>query len=340
MFHPVPKQSMRTKIRKKRRKTTGRIRLHAVVLTVIIILMISAAAVIAVNMRSVGAEGNRKEVQSGGQAGQSRNLVIEQPAPEIDMSGLNSYAGIIVRVSDGKVLGQLRAEEKIFPASLTKIMTCIVAIEHMEDPDEPVLVDPESYDELYAMGASMAGFLPGEEARVIDLLYGIILPSGGECSVSIGKHFAGTEDKFVEWMNQKAEELGMENTHFTNTVGLHDEEHYTTVEDVSILLRYALQNRQFRTIFSSKSYQVPPTNYHPEGFTFLSSVFSQREDWTLENGEIKGGKTGFTDEAGLCLATFAFIGNAEYIAVTAKAAGDHSTEPYHVNDAFYLYNQI
>ncbi len=259
---------------------------------------------------------------------------------KINLSQIHSYAGIVLRLRDGKVITQFRENERIFPASLTKIMTCIIAIEKIDDIQEVIPVEAGIFPDLYSRDASMAGFLPGEQAKAIDLLYGMILPSGGECSVAVAEYTAGSEETFVAWMNEKAQELGMNDTHFSNVTGLHEESHYSTVKDLSTVLKYALKNETFKKIFETRSYSVSPTNQHPEGFTFYSSVFQLQENWILDNGEIKGGKTGYTDKAGLCLATEAVIENNEYIAVTAKADGNYSTEPYHVYDAFCLYDQI
>ena len=283
---------------------------------------------------------DRKTVET--QAEMAKPLTIEAAEQVIkpDLTEIYSEAGIVVRLKDGKVMTQFNQNERIFPASLTKIMTCIIAIEHIEDLEETVVISPERYNELYVQEASMAGFLPGEEARVIDLLYGSILPSGGECSAALAEHAAGSEEKFVELMNEKAEQLGMKETHYVNATGLHDDRQYSTVKDISLLLQYALGNDIFREIFCTKAYAVLPTPKHLDGFVFQSSMFSLRDDWTLEEGEIKGGKTGYTDQAGLCLATMALVRGDEYIAVTAKADGDHSTEPYHVYDAFTLYGLI
>ena len=283
---------------------------------------------------------DRKTVET--QAEMAKPLTIEAAEQVIkpDLTEIYSEAGIVVRLKDGKVMTQFNQNERIFPASLTKIMTCIIAIEHIEDLEETVVISPERYNELYVQEASMAGFFPGEEARVIDLLYGSILPSGGECSAALAEHAAGSEEKFVELMNEKAEQLGMKETHYVNATGLHDDRQYSTVKDISLLLQYALGNDIFREIFCTKAYAVLPTPKHLDGFVFQSSMFSLRDDWTLEEGEIKGGKTGYTDQAGLCLATMALVRGDEYIAVTAKADGDHSTEPYHVYDAFTLYGLI
>lgn len=267
-------------------------------------------------------------------------LVIEPQERKLDLQQLHSSAGIVIRLDDNKVIFQFQQDEKIFPASLTKIMTCILAIENINNLEETITLKPELFDELYAQNASMAGFLPDENVKIIDLLYGNILPSGGECSVALAEYVAGSEQAFVELMNKKADDLGMKNTHFINVTGLHNEFHYTTVKDIGVLLQYALNNETFNTIFQSRSYSVAPTNKHLSGFTFYSSMFKLQDQWELDTGEIVGGKTGYTDAAGLCLASEAIVNARRYIAITVNADGNHNTEPFHVYDAFYLYNQL
>lgn len=186
----------------------------------------------------------------------------------------------------------------------------------------------------------MAGFQPGEEASARDLLYGILLPSGAECCLAFADHIAGSERDFVGMMNRKADQLGMENTHFCNSTGLHEEDHYSTAEDIAILLRYALANEEFRKAFTTSRYSTSPTDLHPDGFTFSSSMFQYMDTPQIPGGEILGGKTGYTSEAGLCLASLARIGDTEYILVTAGAAGDHQTKAYHILDAESVYGQI
>lgn len=267
-------------------------------------------------------------------------IVIQSQQQKLDLSQLYSGAGIVIRLEDEEVIFRFQQNKKIFPASLTKIMTCIIAIENINELDAAVTLNKEIFDRLYAENASMAGFLPSENVKIIDLLYGNILPSGGECSVALAEYVAGSEQAFVELMNKKAKELGMNNTHFMNATGLHNQFHYTTVEDLGYLLQYALKNEIFNDIFQSKSYSVAPTNQHLNGFTFYSSMFKLRDQWELDEGEIVGGKTGYTDEAGLCLASEAIVNGRKYIAITVNAEGNHNTEPFHVNDAFYLYNQL
>ena len=139
---------------------------------------------------------------------------------------------------------------------------------------------------------------------------------------------------------EKAAELGMDSTHFVTCTGLHDENHYTTVRDLTKLLSYALQNDTFRQIYCTSEYTTSATASAPEGLHFLSTMFKKMDSPEVNGGEIEGGKTGYTGEAGQCLASLAKVDDVEYILVTAGAPGGPSTEPYHIEDAKAVYNRI
>lgn len=265
-----------------------------------------------------------------------------EPDPSVSISSdkLNSPNAILIRLKDHTILMQKNSEEKIYPASLTKMMTAIVAIEKLPDLKEVIKLTNSTFHGLYEADASMAGFLPGEQVKAIDLLYGVMLPSGAECCIGLADQIAGSEQNFVKIMNQKAADLGMNNTHFENAIGLHNENHYTTVKDLAILLSYALQNDTFREIFTSSRHSTQPTNKHPGGITFFSTMFEDLNNQNIINGEILGGKTGYTDEAGLCLASLAKVGKQEYILISAGAKGDHHSEQYNITDALAVYNSI
>lgn len=265
---------------------------------------------------------------------------VSGSADSISIDNLHSPYAILVRLDDNTILMQKKSEEKIYPASLTKIMTSIVAIENLPDLQGKIKLSNSMFQKLYKADASMAGFQPNEEVKAIDLLYGVMLPSGAECCIGIADNIAGSEQKFVKKMNKKAETLGMSNTHFANSTGLQDEEHYTTVKDLSILLSYALQNSTFRDIFTTSRYSTSSTNKHPNGITFNSTMFKSIENPAINGGKILGGKTGYTDEAGLCLASLAQKDGKEYVLVTAGAKGDHSTEQYNIDDAYEVYNEL
>jgi D-alanyl-D-alanine carboxypeptidase (penicillin-binding protein 5/6) len=253
---------------------------------------------------------------------------------------LKSPNAILIRLKDQTTLMQKNSEEKIYPASLTKMMTAIVAIENLHNLKEKIKLTNSTFQGLYGADASMAGFQPGEQVTAMDLLYGALLPSGAECCIGLVDQIAGSEQNFVKMMNQKAAELGMKNTHFENATGLQNENHYTTVKDLAILLSYALQNDTFREIFTSSRHFTKPTNIHPGGITFYSTMFEELKNQNITGGEILGGKTGYTDEAGLCLASLAKVGKQEYILISAGAKGDHNSEQYNITDALAVYNSI
>lgn len=259
---------------------------------------------------------------------------------KVDLNRMYSRNAILVDAESGDMVAERNGGEKIYPASMTKIMTAILAIENSGDLSERVIVPPEIFPPLQVEGASMAGFEPGEEVTPKDLLYGILLPSGAESCIAFAERIAGSEDKFVDLMNEKAKELGMHDTHFCNSTGLHNAKHYSTANDIAVLLQYALKNQDFREAFCSSRYSTNPSAQHPDGFTVYSTMFQEMESAAITGREILGGKTGYTKEGGLCLASLAQVNGREYILVTAKADGTHQTEPFHVLDAVNVYNQI
>jgi D-alanyl-D-alanine carboxypeptidase (penicillin-binding protein 5/6) len=267
-------------------------------------------------------------------------LIETDPAVSISSDRLNSANAILVRLKDHSILMQKNSEEKIYPASLTKIMTAIVAIEELPDLNTEIELSNSVFQGLSEADASMAGFQPGERVKAMDLLYGALLPSGAESCVALADYIAGSEKDFAGIMNQKAADIGMVSTHFENATGLHHEYHYTTVKDLAILLSYALQNDTFRQIFTSSRHSTPATNMHPDGISFNSTMFEELNDQNIIGGEILGGKTGYTEEAGLCLASLAQVGGQEYILISAGARGNHHSEQFNITDALAVYNGI
>lgn len=260
---------------------------------------------------------------------------------DIKLNSLYSKYAVLMDADTGEVLAEKNSKERIYPASMTKLMAALVAVERTEKWDVEVEIPQKIFARLYFDHASLAGFEPDEKVTPKDLLYGMLLPSGAECCTTYALWLAGEEEVFVEWMNEKAEELGMEGTHFMNTTGLHDENHYSTVEDMAVLLHQCLQNETLRLALSTPSYQTTPTAQHPQGLTLESTLFQALEDqMVLSDAGLLGGKTGYTSQAGLCLASFAEIGGREYILVTAGADGNHYTESFHIEDALNVYNQV
>ncbi len=307
-----------------------------VLLLIIVVIVIGYKSDIVLNSHSLF------ENIGGDKAGlvPSLTAAVSNSAVSIPIENLYSPNAILVRMDNHSILMQKNSTRKIYPASLTKIMTAIVAIEKLPDLQKNIDLPNSMFQELYKADASLAGFKPNEKVRAIDLLYGIMLPSGAECCIGLADHIVGSEQKFVEKMNQKAVALGMSNTHFTNSTGLQNDNHYTTVKDLSILLSYALQNNTFRNIFTASSYSTSPTNKHPEGITFQNTMFKNINNPVINGGKILGGKTGYTEEAGLCLASLAQKDGKEYILVTAGSKGNHESAQYNIKDAYTVYNKL
>lgn len=258
----------------------------------------------------------------------------------LNLQKLSSKAAVLTDLSTGKILAEKKGDERIYPASLTKIMTVVLAMEKLDNLDDTTVLDGDMFRELYAQGASMAGFAPQDQVSYWDLLYGALLPLGAECCEALARVCDGSEEAFVKEMNQKAKKLGMKHTNFKNVTGLHDKGHYTTAEDLSLLLEYALKNQEFYEIFTAKSHSMAPTASHPEGFTVYSTMRQEMEQNGISEPGILGGKTGYTSEAGLCLGSLLSLGGKEYILITADAPGSHETEPSHILDAAEVCRQL
>lgn len=268
-----------------------------------------------------------------------------QPVQTVSSEYLHSTHAILIRAEDGAVMMDKAASEQAYPASITKVMTAILAIENLPDLEEQLTISEEMFAELTEQGASVAGFDPYEQVSVRSLLYGVLLPSGADACITLADYIAGSEDEFVQMMNDKASELGMEHTHFVNCTGLHDPQHYTTCEDLAVLMQYCLRNDTFRTIITTRSYTTEATSAHPSGITMNDSMFTKFDNsgisTTMSNGlTVEGGKTGFTDEAGQCLASFGSLNGTEYILVTMGAPAELASEIMSIQDAETVYSRI
>jgi D-alanyl-D-alanine carboxypeptidase (penicillin-binding protein 5/6) len=176
----------------------------------------------------------------------------------------------------------------------------------------------EITDPLYKEGATITGFLSGETVPLKDMMYGVILSSGGDAAVGLAVKIAGSEEAFVEMMNQKAKELGMKNTHYANATGLHNEGNYTSAYDMAILIDAAMKNELCREILTTKTYTTVSTEQHPEGLPFESTLFSHMKGTEPETATIIGGKTGYISMSKYCIASFGVSEQSgdEYIVVT------------------------
>ena len=234
-----------------------------------------------------------------------------------------SSNAILIDESTDKIVASKGAKERICPASMTKVLTVLVAAEHIteENLDDTFTMTTEITDYAYVNDCSSVGFLDGEQVKVRDLFYGTILPSGGDAAVGLATYIAGSHEAFVERMNEKLEKLGLaESAHFTNCVGLYDDNHYCTVYDMAVIMKAAMQNELCREILSTKKYTTAPTTEHPEGIS-ISNWFLRRIEDKDAGGEVLCAKTGYVVQSRNCAVSYGtFAGGTPYICVTAGAS--------------------
>ena len=248
--------------------------------------------------------------------------------PIINIKALDIYSenAVLYNMNEDTILYEKNKDEKVKVASLTKIMTTIIALENINNIKEETIMPEEAFYNLD--GYVVSGIKPNDKITYEDLLYGIILPSAADCANAVAIKVSGSVDSFVELMNKKAIELNMNNTHFSNPVGI-DEDNYSTVNDIAILLKYALKNEEFKKIFTTKEYTT--TN----NIKLISTIIEKSEPYNINVSNILGSKTGFTDEAGNCLASISKLDGVNYLLVTTNANIDKS---YHIIDAVNIYD--
>ncbi|MDE5892025.1 MAG: serine hydrolase [Acetatifactor sp.] len=232
--------------------------------------------------------------------------------------GVYSTNGILIDVETEEILACREPYQRINPASMTKVLTLLVAAEHVTDLEDTFIMTSEIADYAYRHDCSIAGFGVGEAVTVEELMYGTILPSGADAAMALAEYVAGSQEAFVEMMNQKLGQLGMSDTaHFTNCVGLYNEDHYCTVYDMALILKAATDNELCRKVMSARTYNTSVSSeQQPEGI-LLSNWFLRRIEDKDTHGEVLCAKTGFVDQSGSCAASLAAdYGGREYICVT------------------------
>ena len=236
--------------------------------------------------------------------------------------GKNLYSTnyIFLDADTGQVLSAKKQDEQISIASLTKMMTVLLAIENSSSLNQTVTITDEMIDGLYEEQASVAGYVTGDTATVLDLCYAAAIPSAADAANALAIQIGGSFEKFYQMMNDKAAQLGMDHTVFKSAHGLDREGQYSTVEDVSKLLRYALQNPTFKEIFSTKEHTTQATTYYPFGIPLASTIWAYADTYGYNLTNLSGGKTGYTLQAGRCIAYWATVNDMNIIAVTAGAS--------------------
>ena len=245
-------------------------------------------------------------------------------ANEINIKSNNA---VLYNLNDNKIIYEKNKDEKVSIASLTKLMTALVAIENIDNLNEYVSFVKSDYDELAKQDASSSSLKKNRKYTYEDLLYGLILESGADCANALARLTAGNENNFVKKMNQKAKDLGMENSSFSNPIGLDNKNNYSTVQDVAILLKEDLNNPILNSILTTFSYKLT------DGTVINHTIYEYMKSYKIKIPGIKGGKTGYELKSGYALASIASQNGTTLMLITSKA----DNKPEHIIDAESIY---
>ncbi|MCM1497088.1 MAG: D-alanyl-D-alanine carboxypeptidase [Clostridium sp.] len=242
-------------------------------------------------------------------------------------------AAIVMDAATGQVLYEKNSREKKYPASITKILTTTIALEHNLDFNQTITISENAVWDV-ERDSTLIGLDVGEKVTIGDLFYGTMVRSANECAYALSEQVADNIQDFAVLMNEKAAEIGCENTHFVTPNGLHDDDHYTTAYDMALITKYALQNETFRQLAGTLSYTVPATNLTEETRPLWNGnkMINPAEPYYYEYCE--GGKTGYTSKANNTLVTFAKKDDLELICVIMDCDGSR----YCYSDSRALYN--
>ena len=254
-------------------------------------------------------------------------LLFPMSIKAIEYPNLNYYSAIIYDNTDDRILYELNSEEQKSIASLTKILTTITALEEIDNLDDKVVFTKEMKQEI-RNDASLAHLIVGHEYTYKDLLIASILPSGADATTALAISLNGDIPSFVDKMNEKKNEIGLNNSHFSNVIGLDDINHYSTAEDVLKLLKYALNNKTFKEIYLMKEYTLS------DGLKVVSTTKKMGEKINLDTSKILGSKTGFTLDSEYCITAYFNIKDHEILLVTLDTP--HNANMNHIKDTITL----
>ena len=238
-------------------------------------------------------------------------------APEV-----YSESAILMEAATGTILYEKNAEETRYPASITKILTVLLALENGKMDDEIVF----SEDSFRKTEGTRIGFDVGEIISVESCIYSVLLGSDNQCAYALAEYIGGTYERFIEMMNERVKKMGCVNTHFTNPHGLPDNDHYTCAYDMALITKEAIENATFRQFFATKQYTVPATNKADDRLVNNHHAMVLDQDANYHYDGITGGKNGYTSLALNTLVTTATQNNMELICVVMKTSSTHYSD--------------
>ena len=225
---------------------------------------------------------------------------------------INSKNAILYNMNDKSIIYEKNSEDIVQIASLTKIVTAITVIENTDNLEKEVIITKDMLNGLD--GYAKVGFKVGDKLTYMELLYALMLPSAADAAQALAIDVSGSIEEFANLMNQKIEEIGVTNSKFDNPIGMDSENNYSTASDLAQILIYSLENETFKTIFNSNYYTINSINKKIE-----KTIVKNSSLYNLDISIIKGAKTGFTYEGGMCLASTTSIDGVDYLLITLGA---------------------
>ncbi len=239
---------------------------------------------------------------------------ITASAYEITSFNISAKAGALISLDTEEFLYQNNVDKKVYPASIAKIMTAVLMLESDKwNPKGKVTLTQEIVNMILGTGLANSLLKAGEEFTQLDMLYMVLVASWGDITYLAAETYGGTIENFVDMMNQKAKQLGLSGTHYSNPTGLHDEGTYTTVRDIYTLTKYALQNELFSKVTSVSRYKMQTTSGTSRTVTTTNFLIDTSTNYYYQYA--KGTKTGYTDEAGRCLVSIASYNGYKYMCI-------------------------
>lgn len=260
------------------------------------------------------------------------------PIKAIDNSediGLTCEYAVAIDAKSGLVLYNKNMDTRMYPASMTKVMTVIVALEQMDDLNKKTTITQNDIDTVWETGASSANFEVGESVTYEDLLYGAILPSGADATRALANNLCGGQEAFVDKMNELAAKLKLKDTHFVNTTGIHDENHYTTVHDMALIVQYAIQNKNFKEIYGQR-YHTSSNSLHQ----WVNKAMYNANRAKIDTSSILGSKSGYTSDAKNCLSSLGLVNDNEIITIVGHCINNDVKTHAAVSDTLDIMNYV
>lgn len=259
---------------------------------------------------------------------------------DADMNKLNCKVDLLISLDDGSVVVERNADTPVAPASLTKIMTALVVLKN-RDTNQMMTVQREAIEVLAGTGSSTSGLKSGEQMNIYNMLCCLLIPSGNDAATALAIEVGGSIDGFVKMMNDLAAELGCKNTHFDNPHGLDSATHKTTAHDLAIITKEALKFPVFETIVATNVYNLPETNMNKARQIVNTNFLISPYRVTYYNKDVKGIKTGSTEDAGRCLVAYASKNGYNYLSVAMGGDyRDSDNDGIEENQAFMDTNKM